>query len=420
VRIAICSLSQFTYVAEFIDAAQCLNEKHEVCYFMGFYCHSSIQLFHERNIPYQVALDRNIDINSVLKVPSVAKSVYEIFESYFFKQGELMLPYHIKALRAWKPDLVLSFFRDYAGMTAAEILNIPMISFGSAGSLFRVEGIDPPYGSGVSRDAPKRLLQLMWKRHNEFNNKLDWLYNQTIRHPYGLSDICQVSTLHSNRLGLILNIPSLSNKYSQEPPYIKYVGSLFSGKIASKEENDDAIIEQINSMPKPRVLMCLGTTHSELLIEKCLEALITFSGTVIVSLGGKKDAYLASLLNYKNVVWSTFFFDLNRVLKLADAVITVTAPKTVLSSLAASKPVICLPMQGEQYELAYRLESLGAGEIPCPKSWDSQKFAKVTEQVATEERYKKAAAVLQKEIEKSGGVDEAVKAIENLSKSLFI
>jgi len=415
VRIAICSLSQFTYVAEFIDAAQRLNEKHEVCYFTGFYCHSSIQLFHERNIPYQVALERNIDINSVLKVPSVAKSAYEIFENYFFKHGELILPYLIQFFKTWKPDLVLSFFRDYAGMTAAEILNIPMISFGSAGSLFRVEGVDPPYGSGVSKDAPKRLLQLMWKRHHEFNNKLDWLYNQTIRHPYGLSDICQASTLHSNQLGLILNIPSLSNKYSQEPPYVKYVGSLFSGKIASKEENDDAIIEKIDSMPKPRVLMCLGTTHSELLIEKCLKSLITFSGTVMASLGGKNEASLASLFNRKNVVWSAFFSDLNRVLKLADAVITVTAPKTVLSSLAASKPIICLPMQGEQYELAYRLESLGAGEIPCPKSWNSQKFAEVTEQVATEERYKKAAAVLQAEINRSGGVDEVVRLIEKVS-----
>lgn len=313
-RIAICSLSQFTYVAEFIDAAQRLNERHEVCYFLGFYCQNSIQLLQQRNISYQVALEQSQDIESVLTVPAAANSAYEIFESYFLKHAELMLPYLIKALRLWKADLLLSFFRDYAGMTAAEILEIPMVSFGSAGSPFRVEEIDPPYGSGVSRDAPNRLLQLMWKLHHKFNDKLDRLYNEVIRRPYKMSDIRNVSTLHSNRLVLTLNIPSLSNKYSQEPPYSKYVGPLFSGNIGSEEENEVYITEQIESMPKPRIFMCLGTTHAELLIEKCLKALLNFSGTVIVSLGGKTDAYLSSLLNRKNnVVWRPFFSDLNRV-----------------------------------------------------------------------------------------------------------
>nr|WP_238361128.1 nucleotide disphospho-sugar-binding domain-containing protein [Iningainema tapete] len=160
--------------------------------------------------------------------------------------------------------------------------------------------------------------------------------------------------------------------------------------------------------------MVLGTTHAELIIEKCLEALLAFPGSVIVSLGGKTVAHISSLLKSKNVTWSPFFSDLNQVLKLVDAVITVTAPKTVLASLAVGKPLICLPQQGEQYELAYRLQSLGVGEIPCPKRWDAQAFAFITEQVATESKYIKAASILQAEIEQSGGISEVVKAIEAL------
>jgi UDP:flavonoid glycosyltransferase YjiC (YdhE family) len=413
-RIAICSLSQFTYVAEFSGAAQSLNERHEVCYFLGFHCQDSIRLLEQKKIPYQVALEQSLDIKSTLTVPSDANSTYDIFAKYFLKHAELELPYLIESLRSWKPDLVLSFFRDYAGMTAAEILNIPMISFGSAGSLSRTEGIDPPYGSGISRDASTRLLQLMWKRHHEFNAKLDWLYNQTIRCPHGLSDICQISTLQSDHLALILNIPSLSNKYSEEPHHIKYVGPIYPGNIGKEEENCPSIVEKIELMPSPRIFVCLGTTHVQLLIEKCLKALITFSGSVIVSLGGKVDVRLAPLLVRNNVVWSTFFPDLSRVIKLSDAIITVTAPKTVLASLAVGKPIICLPMQGEQYELAYRLQSLGAGEVPCQRHWDEQIFAEVTEQVTAGKTYKQSAAILQREIESSGGVEEVVQLIEAL------
>jgi len=411
VRIAICSLSQFTYVAEFIDAAKRLNKEHEVCYFLGFACQDSIKLLQQKRLPYQVVGDEQVDITSVLTIPALAKSTYELFKSYFFKHAELILPSLIKTFKAWEPDLVLSHWRDYAGMTAAEIIDVPMVSFGSLISPLRVEGIDPPFGAGVSRDAPKRLQQMMWKLHHKFNKRADQLYNERIRQPYGLDDVCGVSTLHSSQLVLLSTIPTLSNKYSPEPPYIKYVGPLFSGKVESVEADEADKVARIASMPKPRVLVTLGTTHVEILIEKCLEALVAFPGTLIVSLGGKKAIEIGSLLERKNLIWSFFFSDLNKVLELVNTVVTVSAPKTVLASLAVGKPLVCLPQQGEQYEIAYRLQSLGAAEVPCPRRWDSQTFVRVTEQVATEDRYRKAAAVLRADVKQSGGGDEVVRLI---------
>ena len=412
-RIAICSLSQFTYVAEFIDAAQGLNEKHEVCYFLGFYCQNSIKLLQQKHLSYQVLLDERIDIKSALIDPATASSPYEIFQGSFFKHAELLLPYLLKTIKTWKPDLILSHYRDYAGMTVAEILDIPMVSLGTAGSPFRVEGIDPPYAVGVSRDTPNRVMQLLWELNHKFNKKIDKLYNEKIRQPYGLNDISGVSTLHSNQLVLLATISSLSNKSSPDPPYLKFVGPLFSSRSESKELEEVNTIARIAASPKPRIFITLGTIYVEP-TQKCLEALESFSGTVVVSLGGKKGIDIGSLVQCKNVICRPFFDDFYTVLKLVDAVVTIASGKTVIESLSVGKPLICLPRQGEQYENALRLQSLGAGEIPCPKSWDSQKFAKVTEQVATEERYKKAAAVLQKEIEHSGGVEEAVKLIEAL------
>lgn len=413
-KIAICSLSQFTYVAEFIDAAKRLNEKHEVCYFMGFYCHNSVNLLQNKQISHEILLEQQVDIRTVLMDPATAPSPYEIFKECFFKYAELLLPQLTAALKAWKPDLILSHFRDYTGMTVAEILDIPMVSFGTAGSPFRVEGRDPPYGVRLSRDTPKRVMQLFWEMNHKFNQELDQLYNEKIREPYGLNHTSGVSTLHSNQLVLLSMISSLSNKSSPDPPYIKFVGPLFSSRPESEEVEEAEMIARIAASAKPRIFITLGTIHVEP-TEKCLEALENFSGTIIASIGGKNGIKIGSLIQQRNnVIWRPFFNDFHGVLKLVDAVVTIGSGKTVLDALTVGKPLICLPRQGEQYENALRLQSLGAGEIPCPKHWDLQKFAKVTEQVVTEERYRKAAAVLRAEIERSGGVDEVVRLIEAL------
>ena len=84
-RIAVCSLSQFTYIAEFIDVAQRLHEKHQVCYFLGFSCQDAIRLLEKKQIPYKVLLDERLDVESVLTVPAAAKSTYDLFKNGFCK-----------------------------------------------------------------------------------------------------------------------------------------------------------------------------------------------------------------------------------------------------------------------------------------------------------------------------------------------
>lgn len=412
-KIAICSLSQFTYVAEFIDAAQGLSKKYEVCYFLGFYCQNSIKLLQQRNISYQLLLDRQIDIKSELIDPAIVNSPYEIFQKYFFKYAELVLPKLLKTIKAWKPDLIASHYRDYAGMTVADILEIPMVSFGTAGSPFRVKGLDPPYGVGVSNDISNRAMQIFWELNLKFNHKVDWLYNKIIRQPYGLSNISEVSTLHSKRLVLLSMIPSLSNKSSPDPPYLKFVGPLFLSRSKCTEIEETDTIAAIAASPKPRILISLGTIYVEP-TKKILEALENFSGTVIISLGRKEGLNFKEFVHYKNVICRPFFHDFNKILGLIDAIVTTASGKIVMESLAAGKPLVCLPRQGEQYENAIQVQNSGAGEIPCPKNWNSKKFATIAEQVATEGKYAKAAATLKAEIDRSGGVDKVVKLTESL------
>jgi UDP:flavonoid glycosyltransferase YjiC (YdhE family) len=89
------------------------------------------------------------------------------------------------------------------------------------------------------------------------------------------------------------------------------------------------------------------------------------------------------------------------------------AAKTVLAALGAGKPVLS-SAAGEHMERAGRLAALGAGEIPCPRRWDGTALAAAVERVATGARYGRAAQALQTEVERSGGVEAAVRLISGL------
>ena len=165
--------------------------------------------------------------------PSHSRNSERLFQGHFFRHAELALPALIEYFQRWQPDLILSHFRDFAGSTAAEYLGIPFATFGSHQSPWRIEQLDPPFGAGLDRAAPKRTLEIAWRFHHEFNNRVDTVFNSSVRRPLGLGDIKNSSTLHSNSMTL-LSLPSfLSNKNSPEPAHIHFVGPQFTHRFCT-------------------------------------------------------------------------------------------------------------------------------------------------------------------------------------------
>src|SRR5262249_25642406 len=115
VKIAVCSLSKFTYVAEFVGAAEILSQRHEVRYFLGFTSPAAVDLVERRGLQYEFLLDEP----PAQMGPAEAASTHDLFAGYFFKQAELVLPRLPARLSAWGADAVLSHLRDFAGINAA-------------------------------------------------------------------------------------------------------------------------------------------------------------------------------------------------------------------------------------------------------------------------------------------------------------
>jgi UDP:flavonoid glycosyltransferase YjiC (YdhE family) len=169
----------------------------------------------------------------------------------------------------------------------------------------------------------------------------------------------------------------------------------------------------VSSLARPRVFLSLGTTYAGLFLERALEALRDFPGGVIVSWSGVPSSAFALADRAERVVYSRFFSNVAAVLRQVDAVVTVAGGKTVMDALREGKPLICLPGQGEQREIALALRAAGAAEIPCAWKWDSTEFSEAVRKVSSEFRYTRAAEVLQAEILAMNGPRAAAEAIEN-------
>jgi UDP:flavonoid glycosyltransferase YjiC (YdhE family) len=407
VRIAVCSLSELTHVAEFLDAAELLGERHTIRFFPGFERPTATALLESRGLAGRAwvagaGAEPPDD-------PGALGSAGALLERYFLAHAEAVLPRLLASLESFRPDLVLAHLRDWAGVAAAERLRVPFVSFGSHASPVRCEAVDPPFGAPLDRDAPAGMRRLMWALQRELDARLDGIHNERIRRPHGLPDVQGTSTLHSRRLVILSLVPALSSKRSAEPAYVRHVGPLFTRRASAPGE--DELVDRIASSARPRVFVSLGTTFVAGLLERCLAALADFPGTVVASGGGRLPHPPNTAAH---ALWAPFVSGVDAVLEHVDAVVTVGAGKTVVESLAHGRPLVCLPRQGEQWEIALAARRLGAAVVPCRGRFDPSAFLRGALEAATEPGYARSARALRDEIIRAGGALSAAEAVEGL------
>lgn len=397
-RIGVFSLSSFTHVAEGIDLAASLAAGHEVRLFTG--SSDAAALIEDRGLERDTAFDVLPEL-----APPYTRNAFGLLSGYFLRYAELCLPRLLPALERWRPDLLLVHLRDYAGVAAAEKLGVPFVSFGSHTSPERVEPDDVPFGAGLYRDARAGMKRLMWGRKHGLDARLDPLHDQRIRRPLGLSPARATSTLCSPRLVLLGLVPALTPRSTPEPAHVRYVGPLFRGLGDKAGPAERHALARLADAPRPRVFVSLGTTYRNRCLEPCLEALRGFEGSLVVS---------GSVSEGHRLIAREMFADVDAVHAEVDAVVTVGAGKTVMKALEHGRPMVCLPQQGEQREIACALAAHGAALFPCPRRFEPARLARAVTEVASGGAYAEAARALGGTIDQTDGLDGARAAIEGL------
>jgi UDP:flavonoid glycosyltransferase YjiC (YdhE family) len=183
------------------------------------------------------------------------------------------------------------------------------------------------------------------------------------------------------------------------------VGPLFRGLPGKGSHEERRALARLADTPRPRVFVSLGTIYRDVCLEPVLDALRDFDGTLVVA---------GAVPEGPRLVAREMFTDLDTVHALVDAVVTTGSGKTVMTALCHGRPMVCVPQQGEQREIACSLADCGAAALPCLRRFDPGRLSRAVTEVAASHAHAEAARRLGGSIDQAHGLSRARAAIEEL------
>lgn len=219
-------------------------------------------------------------------------------------------------------------------------------------------GLRPAQGPiGRLRDAALRamMMRMMAGGLPAITRAQKKLGLEPVSHPFEVED-------RLDRV-LVLASPAFDHPQPSLPANVRYVGPVL---------DDPTWVEPWTtpwneSDPRPLVLVSLGSTFQDqrALVQRIVNALGAMEVRALVTLGSVfEPGQIASPDNVVTVRSAPHA----QVLPGADVVITHGGHGTMMKSLAAGKPILCIPLGRDQIDNAVRLKRAGAGLSLKPKA----------------------------------------------------
>ena len=167
---------------------------------------------------------------------------------------------------------------------------------------------------------------------------------------------------------------------------------------------------------RPLIYASMGTLQngSEAIFKTIADACAGLDAQLLISLGGGLDpARLGKLAGDPLVVR---FAPQLEILKRAALVITHAGLNTVLESLAEGVPLVAVPLGNDQPGVAARVKARGAGVVVPRHKLSPARLRKAVILVLQDAKYREAAQVLQRTIQRLDGPDRAADLIEQVLK----
>ena len=167
---------------------------------------------------------------------------------------------------------------------------------------------------------------------------------------------------------------------------------------------------------RPLIYASLGTLQngSEAIFRTIAAACAELDAQLLISLGGGLDpARLGELAGNPLVVR---FVPQLEILKRAALVITHAGLNTVLESLSEGVPMVAVPLGNDQPGVAARVRAHGAGVVVPRRRLNPATLRKAVMLVLQDTRYREAAQVLQRALQRMDGPGRAADLIEQALK----
>lgn len=314
-----------------------------------------------------------------------------------------------------EPDAVVSDFAFPGACLAAESRDIPYVIIYHAGLSFKGPGI-PPFGSGLPIGEVGGRKEKFYRFVSDFlERNLDNTIAR-VRKRLGLNQAKKgyLTCPSSPWLTLVLTAEAIEAPRFPLPPTTFFIGPCFTDGQSS--QTNDFPFEQL-SQDSPKIYVSLGTVFNKRpkVFGKIIEAFADNRYQLIVSAGGAFTR-LRSQSIPSNVILIESAPQV-KILSHVDAVICHGGNNTVNETLAAGKPLLVMPVGGEQGDNASRVVYLGVGLRADIKKSTSQEIGSKVRRLIDEPIFRQRAKEIADVLALTQGTLTATKFIEHVVQS---
>lgn len=311
-----------------------------------------------------------------------------------------------------RPDVLVTDFAFLGAGLAAEIANIPYAVIYHSGLPFRGEGI-PPFGSGLPVGSDPSMTRAYARKEDHLLAVLTRRVNAA-RQQWGLPPVLQdiLRRPYSPWLNLVTSVTAAEAPRDNLTPNTLFIGPCF-GKRASHVEFP---FDQL-SRERFKIYVSLGTVFNNRpeVFRKILSALDSPAYQVILSVGAAFDALQkgpipANALLFKSVPQV-------ELLPRVDLFLSHGGNNSINEALAAGKPILVLPIGGEQGDNASRVTYLGVGRRVDTECFSVEQLRELVEEIRTHETFRARAAEIKKAIEATQGPVTASRCIDWVARN---
>ncbi len=329
-----------------------------------------------------------------------------------FSQGVAHYTRHIlKFIEKNPPDVLVTDFAFVAAGLAAEVMNIPYVVIYHSGLPFRGEGV-PPFGSGLpigAAAATHGMAQEYARQESRVLDELDQRVGQ-VRRKFNLPPAAPdlLRRPYSPWLNLVTSVEAAEAPRNNLTPTTLFVGPCFGRRASTQDDfpfaelRDDAF----------KVYASLGTffNNKPRVFQKIIQALDAPEYQVILSAGSAYPV-LQKMTLPRNVMLFRRVPQV-AVLPRVDLFISHGGNNSTNEALAAGKPLIVMPVAGEQADNASRVEYLGAGRRVDIAQFEPESLRALVEEIRVTPAFRERSLAIARAIAAAQGLPTASRCIE--------
>jgi MGT family glycosyltransferase len=311
-----------------------------------------------------------------------------------------------------RPDAMVVDFSLLGASLAAEIANIPYAVVYHSGLPFRGQGI-PPFGSGLPIGAATNVTREFEIREERLLKKLTDRVNAARRRWRLLPVVEDVLRRPiSPWLNLVTSVSAAEAPRDNLTDTTMFIGPCFGKRKSPGEFPFDRLDAQ-----KFKVYVSLGTVFNNKpeVFRKILQALDSPIYQVIVSAGAafeklQKGPVPSNAMLFKSVPQVD-------LLPRIDLFLSHGGNNSINEALAAGKPIVVLPIGGEQGDNASRITNLGVGQKLDTNRFTEAEVLAAVESVRADSGFRNRAEAISRAIADTQGPVTASRCIERVARA---